>query len=148
MAAKKKAKSKKFNRSTAGKAIRKVQARVKSATKKVVRKAVKRAMKVTLPAVNRALAPAGLKVVQTANKKLVGEISHFFDKISVGVIEVKDTLKVGDKISIEGPQTNFTQAVASMQIEHDKIGSAKKGQSVGMKVAKEVRKKDLVYRLL
>lgn len=144
MAAKKKTKSKKFNRSMAKKAVKKVQARVKSVAKKVVKKAVKQAVK----AANKALAPAGLKVIQTANKRLVGEISHFFDKISVGVIEVKDTIKAGDKISIEGPQTNFTQTVASMQIEHDKIDSAKKGQSVGMKVAKEVRKKDLVYKLL
>ncbi|MBI4095610.1 MAG: U32 family peptidase C-terminal domain-containing protein [DPANN group archaeon] len=132
----------------AKKAVKKVQARVKRVAKKVVKRAVKQAVRVALPAVNKALAPAGLKVVQTANKRLVGEISHFFDKISVGVIEVKDTIKAGDKISIEGPQTNFTQTVASMQIEHDKIDSAKKGQSVGMKVAKEVRKKDLVYRLI
>ena len=101
-----------------------------------------------LPVVNRGLAPAGLSLVQTKNKQLVGSISHFFDKISVAVVEATGSLKVGDKISIEGPQTNFTQTVGSIQVEHKPAMELRKGQSAGMKVAKEVRKKDLVYKLL
>ena len=80
-------------------------------------------------------------------KKLVGRISHFFPKISVAVVEVEDTIKVGDKISIEGPTTNFQQTVESMQIEHKNITEAKKGDSVGLKVAEKVREKDLVYKV-
>jgi len=79
-------------------------------------------------------------------KKLVGEISHFFPKINVAVIEVKAPLKVGDKISIEGPTTNFQQKIDSMEVEHKKVKTAKKGDSVGMKVAEKVREKDLVYK--
>ena len=82
-----------------------------------------------------------------AEKKLVGEISHFFDKISVAVVEVKSEIKTGDTILIEGPQTNLKQKVESMQIEHEKVAAAKKGQSIGMKVAGPVRKKDLVYKV-
>ncbi len=81
------------------------------------------------------------------DKKLVGEISHFFDKISVAVVEVKAEMKAGDTILIEGPMTNLKQKVDSMQIEHEKIATAKKGQSVGMKVSGPVRKKDLVYKV-
>ncbi|HIH13965.1 MAG TPA: hypothetical protein HA224_01790 [Nanoarchaeota archaeon] len=128
--------------------------RVARKTEKVAVKAAKFAMKQAIKqapamkrqaisAVNTALAPAGLKLV--SNKKLLGEVSHFFDKICVAVIEVKSPMKVGDRISIEGPQTNFTQTVNSIQVEHDKIQMAKAGQSVGMKVANPVRKKDLVY---
>lgn len=80
-------------------------------------------------------------------KQLVGKISHFFPKISVAVVEVEAPLKVGDKISIEGPTTNFQQTVESMQIEHKNITEAKKGDSVGMKVAEKVREKDLVYKV-
>ena len=82
-----------------------------------------------------------------AEKKIVGEISHFFPKISVAVIEVKAPLKVGDKISIEGPTTKFQQKIDSMEVEHKKVQTAKKGDSVGMKVAEKVREKDLVYKV-
>lgn len=80
-------------------------------------------------------------------KKLVGKISHFFPKISVAVIEVEAPIKVGDKISIEGPTTKFEQTVESMEVEHKKVKSAKKGDSIGMKVAEKVREKDLVYKV-
>lgn len=79
-------------------------------------------------------------------KKKVGTISHYFPKISVAVVEVEAPLKVGDKISIEGPTTKFEQTVESMQVEHKEIKAAKKGDSIGMKVAEKVREKDLVYK--
>ena len=82
-----------------------------------------------------------------ADKKLIGKITHYFSKIGVAVIELSDTLKVGDKISIEGSSTNFEQAVDSMQIEHQNIPSAKSGQSVGLKVAQPVRESDSVFKV-
>ena len=90
------------------------------------------------------------EIVATAKsveKKLVGEIIHFFDKISVAVVQIKDTIKVGDKISIEGPQTNFEMKIDSMQVEHKPLQQAKKGDDIGMKTPKPVRAKDLVYKV-
>ncbi|MCK4405400.1 MAG: translation elongation factor-like protein [Hadesarchaea archaeon] len=80
-------------------------------------------------------------------KKLVGKISHYFTKIGVGVIELSDELKVGDRISIEGATTNIQQTVDSMEIEHENMQSAGAGQSIGMKVEQRVREGDLVYKL-
>lgn len=80
-------------------------------------------------------------------KKLVGKISHYFTKIGVGVIELSDELKVGDRISIEGATTNIQQTVDSMEIEHENVQSAGAGQSIGMKVEQRVREGDLVYKL-
>ena len=80
-------------------------------------------------------------------KKLVGKISHYFTKIGVGVIELSDELKVGDRISIEGATTNVQQTVDSMEIEHESVQSAGVGQSIGMKVEQRVREGDLVYKL-
>jgi len=80
-------------------------------------------------------------------KKLVGKISHYFTKIGVGVIELSDELKVGDRISIEGATTNVQQTVDSMEIEHENVQSAGVGQSIGMKVEQRVREGDLVYKL-
>lgn len=75
----------------------------------------------------------------------VGEITHFFNKISVAVIELSDTLKVGDTIKIKGATTDFDQFVDSMQIEHEQIQEAKAGQAVGMKVKDSVRGGDEVF---
>lgn len=81
-------------------------------------------------------------------KKLIGKIAHFYSKISVAVIELTDKLSVGDEISIEGPNTNFTQTVDSMQIEHKNIKDAKKGDSIGLKVINEVKENDSVYKMM
>jgi len=81
-------------------------------------------------------------------KKLVGKISHYFDKIGVAVVDLSDTLEVGDEISIEGAATNFRQTVDSMEVEHQKIDKAKKGDSIGMKVADKVRNNDKVFKIV
>lgn len=78
-------------------------------------------------------------------KKLVGKVSHFYDKISVAVMELEHALKVGDRIAIQGHTTNFEQTVDSMQIHGKNVESAKKGESIGMKMADRVRNGDEVY---
>ena len=83
-----------------------------------------------------------------ADKKLVGRVTHFFPKISVAVVAVEDTIRTGDRISFEGPSTNFEQTIASMQVEHEKIPEAKKGHEIGMKTDQPVREKDLVYKVV
>ena len=83
-----------------------------------------------------------------AEKKKIGKITHYYGKIGVAVIELEDTLSVGDKIEISGPTTNVTQPVDSMQIEHENIQTAKKGTSIGMKVIDKVKENDVVYKLM
>jgi len=79
--------------------------------------------------------------------KLIGKVTHYFGKIGVAVIKLEDSLKVGDKIRIVGGQTDFTQTVESMEIEHKKVKEAKAGDSVGVKVAQKVREGYKVYKL-
>jgi len=113
-------------------------AKKKAAPKKAAaRKAPKKAMKKPAKA-------APMKAVKRA--KPLGEITHFFGNISVAVVKIYAPLKVGDKICIEGRGQCFEQVVKSMQVEHDQVQSAKKGQEVGMKVAKPVKDGDLVYK--
>ncbi len=80
-------------------------------------------------------------------EKEVGKITHYFDHIGVAVVKVSDKLKVGDQIHIKGATTDFTQNVDSMQIEHEKIPEAKKGDDIGMKVKEHVREHDVVYKV-
>ncbi|MEM3405464.1 MAG: translation elongation factor-like protein [Candidatus Pacearchaeota archaeon] len=79
--------------------------------------------------------------------KEIGKVTHFFDKISVAVVELTDSLEVGDKIKIKGTTTDFEQEVKEMQIEHQKIEKAKAGDLIGLKVEEKVRVNDKVYLL-
>ena len=79
--------------------------------------------------------------------KLIGKITHYFSNIGVAVIELSDSLKTGDTIRIVGGETDFSQAVGSMQIEHQEVKTAKKGDSVGLKVEQKVRDGYKVYKV-
>jgi putative protease len=81
-------------------------------------------------------------------EKLIGKVTHYFGKIGVAVIELDDTLKVGDEIRIVGGNTDFTQTVESMEMEHKKIEEARAGDSIGLKVSQKVREGYKVYKIL
>lgn len=77
----------------------------------------------------------------------MGKITHYYDKINVAVVELTGSLSAGDTIKISGHGRDFTQPVDSMQIEHEQVKEAKKGQAVGMRVDQEVKEGDEVYRV-
>jgi len=77
----------------------------------------------------------------------VGVIVHYYDKIGVAVVKVSAPIKVGDRIKISGHDKEFEQEVASMQVEHQNINQAKKGDDVGMKVDQLVKDGDEVYKV-
>ena len=81
-------------------------------------------------------------------EKEIGRVTHYFGKISVGIIELTDGLKVGEDIHIRGLHSDFTQKVDSIQIEHQKVEEAKAGEFVGIKVADKVHENDKVYKVL
>jgi hypothetical protein len=76
----------------------------------------------------------------------IGSITHFFSKISVAIIELTAPINVGETILIKGPTTDFEQVVDSMQIEHQNVQHAEKGQSIGLKLSQPVKEKDVVYK--
>jgi putative protease len=77
----------------------------------------------------------------------VGKITHFFGRINVAVLEVSETISVGDKIAIKGPTTDIEQTVNSMEIDHMKVNQATAGQNIGMKLAGHARENDTVYKI-
>ena len=80
-----------------------------------------------------------------SDEKLIGKITHYYNVIGVGIIELSDKLKKGDTVHIKGKNSDFEQPVESIQIEHDKIDEAKKGDVVGLKVKQKVKEGDEVY---
>lgn len=80
--------------------------------------------------------------------KPIGEVTHYFGNIGVAVLKLTGVLKVGDTIRIVGGEdTDFEQKVDSMEIEHQKVKQAKKGDDVGLKAERKVREGYKVYKL-
>lgn len=77
----------------------------------------------------------------------VGKITHYFDKIGVAVVELCDILKVGETIKISGHGTEFNQTVSSMQVEHQQVEEAKKGDTIGMKIDQPMKEGAEVYKV-
>jgi translation elongation factor EF-1alpha len=79
--------------------------------------------------------------------KRIGEITHFYNNLSVAVINLKGKLSIGDTVHILGRTTDFRQEVTSMQIEHQAIEEAGPGSEIAMKVVQRVRRRDKVFKL-
>jgi hypothetical protein len=78
---------------------------------------------------------------------LLGRVEDFFAHIGVIAITLKSSLRVGQAIHVKGHTTDFTEPVASMQIEHQSVAEAAKGDSVGIKISGVARKRDWVFRV-
>lgn len=75
----------------------------------------------------------------------IGHVAHVFPKISVAVLRLTDgALKVGDTIHIVG-KSDFTQTVASLQIDHQPVPQGQRGEEVALKIDQPVHEKDRVF---
>ena len=79
-------------------------------------------------------------------EKLMGEVTHYFDKIGVAVIKAtKGPIKVGQKLHFVGKGADFTQEITSMQVDHKNVEELKIGEEGGIKVDETTRKSTEVY---
>ncbi len=81
-------------------------------------------------------------------ERQIGKVTHYFNRIGVAVLDLEDGLKVGDTIHIVGRQTDFTQQVKSMEIEHQKMQDVQAGDDVALKVYEPLREGDKIYKVL
>ena len=77
----------------------------------------------------------------------IGHVSDFFAHPVVAGITLTATLKVGDKIHINGHTTDIEFTVNSMQIDNVDVTQAKTGDAIGVKVTDRVRRGDTVYKV-
>ena len=70
--------------------------------------------------------------------KIIGKVSHYFDKIGVAALTLTGPLVMGDTVKIG----ELTQIVNSMQIERVAVEKAKKGDDVAIKVDQKVKEGD------
>ncbi len=78
----------------------------------------------------------------------IGKVTHFYDKIGVAIVDLDAPLGVGDKIKfVRGGEDLFTEEVKSIQIEHEKVDSAKKGDVIGLKTNEAVKEGAEVFKV-
>jgi translation initiation factor IF-2 len=79
----------------------------------------------------------------------VGVVTHYFGKIGVAVLEITDgELRIGDRIHVKGHTSDISQTVDSMEVEHESVEVARKGDEVALKTADYVREHDAVYKVV
>ncbi len=78
----------------------------------------------------------------------VAVIVKFFAKPSVAALEVTNgTITKGDLLKYKGHTTDFTEEIASMEIDNQSVDEVKAGDLVGVKVKERVREGDKVYKV-
>jgi putative protease len=78
-------------------------------------------------------------------EKEIGQITHYYNRIAVAVLNLQEGLKIGDDIHIVGHTTDFTQRIESLEINHRQVQSVGAGADVALAVDGRVRRGDKVY---
>ncbi|MBU4198670.1 MAG: hypothetical protein L6455_10235 [Kiritimatiellae bacterium] len=78
----------------------------------------------------------------------IGYVTHYFSQVGVAAIQLTNgELAVGDTIHVKGHTSDFTTRVDSMQVEHQNVPAAKKGEGIGIKVPQHAREHDKVFKV-
>jgi len=79
-------------------------------------------------------------------KHFIGKVTHYFPNVKVAAVKLVSELNVGDEIVIIGKTTGLVPLkIDSIQINREPIQKAKKGNEIGIKTPRLVRKNDEVY---
>lgn len=158
-----KPKKKTVKKSTGKRRQKKTNSQVRKKTKKAVKKVVKRQQPKKKKNSAQKKKPAGKKVVKQKRtlkpksspkpslkkrksyQQEIAVVIHYFSKINVGIIKLKNVLRIGRKIHFKGAHDDFVQSVDSMQMNHRDIVLAGRGAEVGIKVAQPVHRGTKVY---
>ena len=83
-----------------------------------------------------------------ADGERIGEVTHYFNKINVAVIELEQPLSLGDRLHFLGAHTDFVQEIGSIQVEHEDVDEVAARGEAAVTVEQRVRRGDSVFRLL
>lgn len=151
---------KKKKKSTKKRSVKKVTKKKKPSKKKDLKQSKRRPKKKAAPKrtkkikkkpekkpIKKAPARSAKKVKQKPQEKEIGIITHYYNKISVGVIKLKANLSIGDTIHIKGAHDDFVQRIRSMQVNRQDVSFVRGGLEAGIKVKHPVHANDKVYKV-
>jgi hypothetical protein len=81
-------------------------------------------------------------------EKRIGTVTHYYNRLSVAVLNLTDEIRLGDEIHIKGRITDLVMSVASLEVDHRKIESGGTGMEVALKVDDFVREGDEIYKVI
>lgn len=86
-------------------------------------------------------------MIEITEEKEIGRVTHYYSKLGVAAVKLSERLRVGDKVRIAGGQnTDFTQEVQSIEIQHQKITEANPDDEIGLKVNQIAREGCQVFK--
>jgi len=120
----------------------------KKAAKPALKKPLKKLARKPTPAKKKAPAKRQARMVKAALAALpTAEVTHYFPHVNAAVLKIKTgEIRVGDELLFKGHTTDFKQKVLSMQIDHQPVRIAQKGDDFGVEVKSRVRAGDLVFK--
>jgi putative protease len=77
--------------------------------------------------------------------KKIGKVVHYYDKIGVAIIDLNDTLRLGDQVTFKKGAEETPATIESIQIERTDVDTAKKGDVVGVKVDEPLKEGTEVF---
>ncbi len=80
--------------------------------------------------------------------KEVGKVIHYFDKAMVAVVGLTDELAAGETVKFVRGESEFTQTVESMEVNHEKVQSGKAGDEIAVKVNEATHEGAKVYKIV
>lgn len=75
-------------------------------------------------------------LMEAKKSKPIGTLTHYYDKIKVGVIKLTGTLCVGDCILYKTDEGAYEQIVESLEINREPVFKGGRGKEVGLKLRK------------
>src|SRR3989442_2846544 len=81
-------------------------------------------------------------------EQLIGTVVHYFKGPSVAVVRVTEgELAVGDQVRFHGHTTDFSEQIASMEVNHQKVDRARPGEEVAIQVTDRTRQHEQVLKV-
>jgi U32 family peptidase len=78
----------------------------------------------------------------------IGVVKHFFDKISVALIEITEgEVTIGDNLKIKGTTSDMPFTVETLRVDKDEVPKGIKGQTIGTRVPGKARINDKVFKI-
>lgn len=78
-------------------------------------------------------------------EKQIGIVTHWYNDISVAVVKLSGKLGKGDRIVVRKGDEEFDDTVASLQINHADVSSAKKGDDAAIKLSQRAKEGATVF---
>ncbi len=80
--------------------------------------------------------------------KEIGKVIHYYGKAMVAVVKLSGDVKVGDEVKFVHQDNEFTEKIESIEVDHKRIKSAKKGDEVAVKVNQKTHEHAAVYKVV